>query len=342
MIYFNIVKERILIEGIGGIGGFVSAALIEAGFEVTMVTNNPQITKAIQDNGIMANYKGTSYNVEGNVYTKLKEVEGKYDIVLLTMKATGVKEAVENSLNYLKDGGYFVTMQNGIVEDMLTEVVEESKIITAIIGWGGTMHSPGVYEKTSPGAIHMGELNGDINPRILRLKAILGHVSPVVVSSNIRGVLWSKLAINSCITTLGAITGEKLGTMMKDKKIRNIFLEIYQEIVDTAHSSGIKLEKVASNPYLLYRKKGSGILNRWVRDQFLKLVGKKYSGLKSSMLQSIERGRKSEIQFLNAYVVLTGKKVNVDTPVNARCVEIVEEIELGKVTPSMDNIRLFE
>jgi len=342
VIYFSIVNERILIEGIGGIGGFVSAALIEAGCEVTMVTNNLQITKAIQDNGIVANYKVTSYNVEGNVHTKLEEVEGKYDIVLLIMKATGVKEAVVNSLNYLEDGGYFVTMQNGIVEDMLTEVVEESKIISAILGWGGTMHSTGVYEKTSPGAIHMGELNGDISPRILRLKSILEHVSSVVVSSNIRGVLWSKLAINSCITTLGAITGEKLGTMMKDKKIRNIFLDIYQEIVDTAHSSGIKLEKVASNPYLLYRKKGSGALNRWIRDQFLKLVGKKYSDLKSSMLQSIERGRKSEIQFLNAYVVSAGKKVNVDTPVNVRCVKIVEDIELGKLAPSMDNIRFFE
>ncbi len=332
---------KILIEGIGGIGGILAGRFLQAGLDVTLITNNETISNRINSAGLTIIEDGKEEIVQGEAYTSLEEASGKFDIIFLVMKATDVVEAARKSLSFLSDSGYMVTMQNGVVEDAVGKIVGQSKIISAIVGWGGTMHSPGIYEKTSPGEIHIGELDGSRTSRLDGLKQILELACPVVITTNIVGALWSKLAINCCVTTLGAITGEKLGVMLSNKQIRSIFLDIYQEVVDTATRKGISLERIAANPYLLYRRKGANFVINWFKLLMLKFVGRKYKELKSSMLQSLDRGRKTEIEFLNGYVVRTAKEVDVPTPRNTKAVEIVERIEKGELQSSMDNIRLF-
>ena len=292
---------KILVEGIGGIGGYLSAKLISKGYDITLITKNEEINQNILTKGLRIKEYGKINSIVANSYVDLSEIEGeKFDIILLIMKAAGVIDAVQQSLNYLKPDGYMVTMQNGIVEDeVLASIDNKDIIIPSIIGWGGTMIEPGLYEKTTPGKIRIGELSGEITPRLIKLSEILNSVVKTEVTVNIRGAQWTKLAINSCITTIGAITGQKLGDMLKTKNVRDIFLQTYREVVETAHSEGIKLEKIASNPYALYLPEQSNFMKKWMKDMILKIVAKKYSESRSSSLQSLERGRKTEIDYLN-------------------------------------------
>jgi 2-dehydropantoate 2-reductase len=323
-------KTKILIEGVGGIGGIVAGRLIHAGHEPVLVTHNPKITEVINEGGLRIKTPEEERVVQAKAHTALDEVTGDapFDVAFLIMKATAVLDAARETLPLLdKESGYMVTFQNGIVEDAVAEVVGAERVVSGIIGWGGTMLEPGNYEKTSGGEIHMGELDGRRSERVQGLASILETVCPVVVSENIRGALWSKLAINCTITTMGALTGETLGEMLADERVRRAFLRVYREVVDTADALGIEMERIAANPRLLYLPRDAGWLTRFFKDLLARMVGRKYSQVKSSSLQSLERGRRTEIDYLNGYVVERAREAGVDVPLNEALVRIIKEIE---------------
>ena len=323
---------RILVEGVGGIGGVVAARLLRAGHDATLVTSNPEITRAVNERGLVVTTLNEKFTQPAQAYTALEDLPrgGRFDAALLLMKAHPVVAAAKATLPYLEpEGGYVVTCQNGIVEDAVAAAVGAERVVSAIIGWGGTMHAPGVYEKTGPGEIHLGELDGRKTERLEALAEALRAVTPVVVTDNIRGALWTKLAINCTITTLGALTGETLGVMLGDRRIRRAFLETYREVLDTALAHGIWLERVAVNPSLLYLAPDAGPLKRFFKDLLVVAVGRKYGRLKSSMLQSLERGRPTEIDYLNGYVVEKAREAGMEVPLNAALVRMVKEIEGG-------------
>jgi 2-dehydropantoate 2-reductase len=188
---------------------------------------------------------------------------------------------------------------------------------------------------TSRGELNIGELDGAITPRVQELKRILDAAARTNVSSNIYGVLWSKLAINCVVTTLGAVTGQLLGEMLRRGAVRHLALVITSEVVDVAQAYGITLEPVGGtlDVHRLYlppeRRARSFGLDLLPKHIILLVVGLKFRRLKSSMLQSLERGRQPEIDFMNGYVVERGREKDVPTPVNAALAAMVREIESG-------------
>lgn len=334
---------KILIQGIGGIGGIVASNLIANNLNITLITANPKITQNIKDEGIK--YKMPKFDAFLSVkpkfvYTNLDEIPNgeKFDISIMLMKATHLQDAVNNSISILTENGFFVTCQNGIVEEEVVKTIDQMKIVSGVIAWGGTMIEPGTYEKTTPGNTFIGELNGELSERILLLKDIFDLVTPTVVSTNIMGVMWSKLAINSMITSIGAITGITLGEMLQEKEIRLFYLKTYSEIVNVANQYNIKLEKISSNPYLFYLDPKTGKIKQKIKDLMLILVGKKYGSSKSSSLQSLERGRKTEIEYLNGYVISKANERNISVPYNQKVYDLVKEIESGNRTIGLSNI----
>jgi 2-dehydropantoate 2-reductase len=331
-------KENILVQGIGSIGGILSASLILKGYKVTLITGNEEITKAIKSDGIQIITKTDKLSFHADVFTNLDELpKGQYDISLLIMKANNVVEIAKNTIPYLTSKGYLVTMQNGIVEDAVIKGVENPKrVIGCNVVFSATMHAPGIYERTSPGDIYIGEMDETITPRIKRLGEILNDINPTHITQNIRGILWSKLATNATINSMGVLTGQKFGDMMKRKETRFVTLQTYAEVIDVALENNIKLEKTTADPYLLYMPKNSGWFTRFKKDVIVRLVGRKYKNTKSSSLQSILRGRPTEVDFLNGYVVSKGKLT--DTPLNKALIRMIKEIESGKREIKPSNI----
>ncbi len=322
---------KILLQGVGGVGGIIAAELHRAGHAPTLVTGNPAIAEAINAHGLKATTPERSFAVHPEAVVSLDDLpaDARFDVCLLAMKATRVLAAAEASLPRLTGDGFVVTLQNGIVGDAVAEVTGPERIVCGIIGWGATMHAPGQVERTSPGQIHLGELDGPPTDRVRALAEVLAKVVPMDVNPNMRGVLWSKLAINCIVTTLGGLTGLTLGEMLAVKGLRRVFAGVYREVVDTAEALGVELEKIAANPKLLYVAKDAGWLTWQFKDLLFRLVGRKYKGLKSSTLQSLKRGRKTEIDFLNGYVVQVAEKAGVEVPLNRRVVEMIREIEAG-------------
>ena len=160
------------------------------------------------------------------------------------------------------------------------------------------------------------------------MQEILSTVVPTTITANIIGTLYSKLIINSCINTLGAVCGLYLGKMLAVKKIRRVFIEIIREAVAVAVAAGIKVE-VYDGKLDFYALAKKSKFNVFKTHLLIRIVGFKYRRLKSSTLQSLERGKLSEVRSLNGYIVEKGQHNKVPTPVNSKLVEIVEEIESG-------------
>ena len=330
----DLKNKKILIEGIGGIGGLMSSRLLAVGYDCTLITGNKEITSQIKSNGIIEHIEDAKQKIvyPQHVFTSLSDLDesSKFDFALLAMKADSAVDAAKSTIPHLFSHGYVITLQNGIIEDRIIEEIDQGRLVSAVIAFGSTMVEPGQYLQTSPGSIFIGELHGEITTRLTQLGEILQEISTVNLSKNINGVLWTKLAINSTANSLGAISGQTWGEMLDTKPKRTLFLIIYSEVVNAARANGIKLEKITVNPFLLYLPINAGFLTRFRKDIVLRMAARKYKDIKSSSLQSLLRGRKTEIDYLNGFVVSESSKHGIEAPVNKILVDMVKEIEIGK------------
>ncbi len=333
-------NPRILMMGCGAVGGVLAAGLLGAGYDVTIVTRNQAISSAVTSNGLHlvtpAGRRTLAVAICADTCPDLAATQGAFDMVLLSMKATDVLQAAIEVAPLLSERGYVVTLQNGIVEDSVAAAIGRDRVIGAIVGWGATMHRPGIYEMTSRGETVIGELDGEISDRVVQLREVLSAAAPTSVSNNIPGVLWSKLAINCAITTLGAITGETLGALLKRRVVRNLALAIVSEVLDTAAAWEVALEPVAGTLDLtrLYvrpeRRRRGWKLTQVPQHLLMCAIGFRFRHLRSSMLQSLERGRIPEIDFLNGYVIARAQDKGIRVPINLAITTMVHEIAAGE------------
>lgn len=338
---------KIAVVGLGAVGG-VLASKIDKEYSPVLISRNEDIVKKVRENGlVLKDFSGKKvYSVQccPQVYTSFDKQSEKFDVIFLCTKATSVESAARDALPFLSEIGFLVSFQNGIVENSLLEFVPERKLVGGIIGFGATMVAPGEVEMTSAGEIIVGEIDGKVRERTQVLKSILDNVIETRITDNIWGAKYSKLLINACITTMGAVSGLTLGEMLSKPEFRAVFRRILYEGVEVAKRKGIKLEKVSgvSIHKLAASERevcGKFCLSKYHKDLIIKIIGRKYRKLKSSSLQSLERGRKTEVDFINGIIVKYGKEVNFNTSVNEKLVKIVHEIEEGKRKISPENLK---
>jgi 2-dehydropantoate 2-reductase len=169
------------------------------------------------------------------------------------------------------------------------------------------------------------------------ITAALSAVAPARVTDNIMGHLYSKLIINSCITSLEAICGFYLCKMLSIKKIRKIFIKIIREAVAVADKILIKPEIFGGRLDFHKFIRGDNIFADIKRHLLIRIIGFKYRKLKSSSLQSLKRGKLTEVDYFNWYIMKNGSESGVPVPVNKLITDMIHEIEVKKREISTNN-----
>jgi 2-dehydropantoate 2-reductase len=334
--------SNILVVGTGGIGGSTAVLLAKAGYNISVICKYPDLVSKIEQEGLFLKGVKGEMHAKMPAYAKIKELEEKQDLVLLATKATDMPEAARQLLPFLHENSLVVSLQNGICEPALAEIIGAERVVGCVVGWGATMLAPGELEITSTGEFVIGAIDASVKPKLPPIQKILSEVVPVEISDDIIASLYSKLIINSCITSLGAICGLYLGEMLSRKYIRNIFIQIMEEAVAVANAKGLKLPPYA-NKINYYKFLGSqSWWGNFKRHLLIRIIGYKYRRLKSSSLQSLERGKPTEIDFLNGYIVAEGEKFAVPTPVNKKIVQLIKEIEKGERSISEQNLKFTD
>lgn len=326
-------KANILVIGAGAIGGIVAALLKKHGYAVHLVTKYPELANISNTKGLhISGYKGNFY-IKVPAVANLTNVMIRPDYVFIATKALEMPQAARDVLPLLHEKSKVISFQNGIMEDQLASIVGEERTVGCTVGWGATMHEKGVLEMTSGGEFIIGYLSQPQDESLRSIKVMLDHIVPVSISDNILSDLYSKLIINSCISTLGAICGLRLGEMLGKRRIRKIFLQIIKESIEVSNAMKLKVSPYAGklNYYELLH------WNTFKQHIFLMAFGFKYRKLTSSSLQSLRRGGKTEVLVFNGYIRDKGKELNIDTAVNSALTKMVIEIEERKRKISPEN-----
>jgi 2-dehydropantoate 2-reductase len=159
-------------------------------------------------------------------------------------------------------------------------------------------------------------------------------VEDVRLTENIRGQVWSKLLVNSSLSGLGAVSGLLYREVMDDPEGREVALALWREGYDVGMAQELTLEKV------LGVEAGDLVLRGPRRPRARGGGHRGRDGLrgatKASMLQDLERGLKTEVDVINGAVVDRGREYGVETPVNARVVELMHAMERGERRPGRE------
>ena len=335
---------KIVIIGAGAVGGVIAAHLSNLNYNIQLVCKHREILESIENNGLRIDGIKEPVICYPDTVIDISQIADKPDIVFLATKANEIKELVQNIVPFLKNDTAVVSLQNGICEDFVAEIVGPDRTVGCVVDWGATMHAPGRIELTSDGGFIIGELDGEVTHRLLILKSMLEKIFKVKISSNIYGALFSKLIINSCIKTLGAIIGLYLGELLNLNIARSIFLHVLTEGVQVAKTSQVKLEKIGGKIDLYkFALKPKELSNNFsmpllMKHLMIQLIGLKYRRIKSSSLQSLERDKPTEIDYLNGYIIKKAQQFNIPVPVNQKLVNIVKHIETGKIKIDRENL----
>jgi len=333
---------RAAIYGAGSLGTILGAFIMKNGGQIDLINRNKAHVEALKANG--ATVTGTlNFNQKVNAYT-IDEMSGVYDIIFLMTKQQQNAEVVNFIKDYLAEDGVIVTLQNGIPELQIGEIVGDDRVLGCTVAWGATMQEPGVCELTSsPDSLtfSLGNLTGKPNPHLAEVKALLEMMGPVELDENFIGTRWSKLLINAAFSGMSAVLGTTFGGAAGDKRSRKIVQMLIKECIDVCNKGNIRIEPIQGKDVVKLLDYNNPI-KKAVSFFIIPIAIKKHALLKASMLQDLEKGKKCEVDAINGVVCAFGRKVGFPTPMNDKVVEVIHRIEAGELTPSFDNLQYFE
>ena len=333
---------RYAIYGAGSLGTVLGAYITKNGGAIDLINRNKAHVEALKEKG--ARITGTvEMTVPVTAYTP-DEMSGKYDIILLMTKQLLNKEVVTTLKDYLADDGVIVTLQNGLPEPGIAEIVGSNRTVGCVVEWGATLSAPGECTLTSDPAslsFHTGRMEGITDEKFNEVKALLELMCPVHEEENLIGARWSKLLINATFSGLGTVVGGVFGDVSENKAAAKVAVRCMKECIDVGHAAGAEFAPVqGKNITALFYYKNA--VKRAFATMLIPIAMKKHRAIEPSMLQDLKKGKPCEIDAINGIVCEWGRKCGVATPINDKIVEIIKKCEKGELKPEKANIKLFD
>jgi len=334
--------DRIAVFGVGAIGSVIGAYLSKNDHDPLLIDTWADHVDVMNDSGLCVTAVGDEFttNVKAMHLGDMAMVE-PFDLIFLAMKSYDTVWSANLLKNYLKPGGVIVSAQNGVNDDTIASVVGYSNVIGLVITIGAGIYDPGHVHRTSVlsrPAFALGELNGIKTARIERLREIMDNVGPSKVTTNLWGERWAKLATNCMSNSLAALTGLGSAAIRQEPGVVDQYVKIGSEVVSVGIRMGLEVEPINGIPADLYNK---ALMDQEVMEEVKTRLAEGASQLgdgRPSMAQDLLKGRKTEIQYLNGYVVSTGLGIGVEAPVNERMTQLIQRMEQGSLEPAVENI----
>jgi 2-dehydropantoate 2-reductase len=342
---------RIAVLGAGAVGGYVGGFLTDAGYDVTLVDLWPAHIEAIRSNGLELS------GPEGKTVAKprilgIGEVSSlvrtdPIDIAFVSVKSYDTEWLTTLIKPYLAEDGCVVSLQNCLNEDVIARVIGPEHTLGCVVASISVeLFEPGRIrrerERRTEGhnVFRVGELDGRMSARAAFIAEALGKVDNATVTTNLSGERWSKLASNAMNSGVAATTGLSAKQGMAEPELRAFMIDLATEAVTVGTALGHRLERVGKIDAQIFAKAGHGDTD--ARAEIDRLFGEladpRPAKRLSSMGQDVQKGRRTEIDFLNGYVVDKGREAGIPTPANARVVEIVRRVQRGVLSPQPANI----
>jgi len=313
---------KVAVIGCGAIGGLFLGYLSDKGINISGIARQSQRQAFIGQGLLIDGARGQKeYKVKSD--TQLRE---RVDLAIFATKINDIEEAIEANLNYLK-GAVVLSTQNGIAADyILSKYFPKENIATGIVMFGATFSPPNKIIHNFEGELVIGNIfNNEINS-FEKVKELLAKAFTVSYLDNIRGAKYLKVFINlnNCIP---AVVGLSIQESFADLELAELAIKLNREAFEVVTKSNIELESLPTYP----KERLQGLVSM-PPGEASKLFSKIMTSLSDkplygSILQSIKRGKKSEVDYINGEIVNLAKKNNLEAPLNEKIVELVHKVE---------------
>jgi 2-dehydropantoate 2-reductase len=314
---------RIAVVGAGAIGCLTAGYLKAAGEDVYLV-GREEAVKAVKENGLKISGVRGDFKVNISIYAALVS---KPDLLILATKTQDIGDALGKNPGLIKES-IILTTQNGIqAENIASSFLPENNIISSIVMFGATYLEPGKVVHNFEGSWILGNaFSPALNSNIVPVSMVLNKAFPAVISDNILGMKYLKMFVNAnnCIP---AILGVSMQEAFSDQQISQISIAIWKEAFEIISKLDIQLVSLPGFPIERVTRLIS-ILPQEAAKAFCGTMAKlSKDPLYGSILQSIKRGKISEIDYINGEFVNLAQKNGLKAELNKKLVGMVHEIE---------------
>ncbi|MBK9021503.1 MAG: 2-dehydropantoate 2-reductase [Sulfuritalea sp.] len=287
--------------GAGAVGCFYGGMLARAGREVVLI-GRPQHADAINRDGLYMETLSFQEHVRVAARTDAAGIAGA-DMVLCCVKSTDTLQAAAEMAPHLAPDAIVLSLQNGYDNAERLQAALERPVHPAVVYVATEMAGPGHLRHHGRGELVIGPF--DRSAEVIAEFALAGV--PVTVSDNVTGALWAKLIINCVYNGLSAITQLPYGRIAPGEGIAGVMDDIVAECLAVAQADGVTVP---------------GDIRAAVA-----AIAASMATQKSSTAHDVARGRKSEIDHINGYVLRRGAALGIATPVNRTIHALVRLLE---------------
>ena len=305
--------DGVLVAGAGALGSVFGGLLAGAGTRVTLLGRAPHLT-AVRERGLVVDGLFGRHHIAGLACaTNVRELGGRYGTILLTVKSWDTRAMTERVAPLLADGGVVVCLQNGLGNlEAVAEVVGATRVLGARVIFGAELSAPGQVRVTviaDPVLVGSPAAGDAVRARAREWAERFDAAGiPSRYTERLVPELWAKMLYNAALNPLGALLGVPYGWLPDDADARATMDEVIDEAFTVACACGVAL---AWRTPMEYRQTFYGRLVPSTADH------------RSSMLQDLERGRPTEIEAINGYVVREGAVHGIPAPTNALLTRLV-------------------
>jgi 2-dehydropantoate 2-reductase len=302
---------RVAVVGAGAVGCYYGGMLARVGAPVTLI-GRPVHVQAVERDGLLLETLRFTERLRLTASTEMAAARGA-QLVLVCVKSTDTEAVARDLAPHLRPDAMVLSMQNGVdnLERLRTHL--RGPAFAAAVYVAAAMAGPGHVRHTGRGDLVIGALPPD-DPAAARvaLERLAGWLQradiPCAVSDNVEGELWVKLLINCAYNAISALGRARYRRIGASPAALGVMQEAVREVIAVAETAGVRLPE--------------GDLVEQARR-----ISESMAGATSSTAQDIARGRRTEIDHLNGYVVRRGEALGVATPVNRTLHALVKLLE---------------
>ena len=336
------MAKKIAVLGAGAIGSSVSADLIKAGYDISVIDQWPAQVEAMKGAGLHIQIADGDVQVPVRAFhlCDLAAAHLEFDIVFLAVKSNDHRWLAEFIRPYLKSDGVLVGVMNGMNDDSLASIVGRNRTVGCCIELSAEIFTPGLVQRntTHQGTwFAVGELDGFYTARVREIQSILSQVARCDVTNNIYGAKWTKLIANTMTMGPHGLLGLRNAEAAELPGMADIAVQIGQESLAVGTALGYRIEPIFGLRADEFA--GSGEENLvTARNTLMHHVGGRS---RTAPIHDHIKGRRSEMEFISGLVSRKGRELGIATPGNDAVTEIDRQINEGTLRMDPANFELL-
>lgn len=297
---------HIAVIGAGNMGCLYGANLARAGEQVTLIDTWEEHVHQIRERGLRMEGLHGAFTVSVGATADPATLAGQADVALIQVSAYATRAAAVSARTVLREPGCALTLQNGLGNvEVLQEVLGAGRVLAGLSFHSADLQGPGQVTHTNEGKTYLGELDRSHTPRLARLSEAMERagMNPVI-EADITATMWGKFVLNCGINPLCAIADLRPGHIRQIPELDEFQTRIVEEVLALVRAKGIQLP------------------SRTPLQEIKVYSARKFHRV--SMLQHLARGRQTEIDALNGYVVRESRKLGLSCPYNEALTALIK------------------